>query len=248
MYSTDQSILVEAVEQLLVSSEIKSQALNGLREATDKLKQDPYSQRNHMLLFINNKLLSLLSSRQSQPLSPSDLLFINIFQATILHNIQELRFIQSHLIFLEGSLNNIGGRCIPCIIHSVKIHENITFVILIEFGSLSISRNLYEIFFVVQEIKNMQLQSDLDNLKQTFESLDLHVKHATEGFKKVKHNPANTEDILKTFSNRWDTLKKRYLEFFKTSNKDVMLNIESNLPMFIDSLRILFEVSLIETI
>lgn len=61
LYENDQSILVEAVEQLLVNSELRNVALSSLQLATEKLKQNPHSQRSHALLFVKNKFLSLYS-------------------------------------------------------------------------------------------------------------------------------------------------------------------------------------------
>lgn len=61
LYATKQSILLEAVEHLLVPSDLKAAAQKTLELALDNLKQDPHSQRSHIALFVRNSFVSLYS-------------------------------------------------------------------------------------------------------------------------------------------------------------------------------------------
>lgn len=56
-----QSILIEGVENLLINLDLKKVAQKALETASENLKRDPYSQRNHSILFVKNKLLAMCS-------------------------------------------------------------------------------------------------------------------------------------------------------------------------------------------
>lgn len=56
-----QGVLLEAIEQLMVNPDVKSVAQKTLEAATERLKQDPHSQRSHALLFVENKFLGIYS-------------------------------------------------------------------------------------------------------------------------------------------------------------------------------------------
>lgn len=74
----DQSFLVEAVEQLTVSAELSLTVIKTLRDAINKLKALLEHPRSHALIFVDNKFLSLYSSREADELAPADILFLNI--------------------------------------------------------------------------------------------------------------------------------------------------------------------------
>ncbi|XP_039282993.1 uncharacterized protein LOC120348844 [Nilaparvata lugens] len=80
----EQSLLVEAVEQLAVNGDITTAALNALRSACASLKAALNYSRSHCLVFVQEKLLALYTSRESDDLIPSDLIFLNILAST--HN------------------------------------------------------------------------------------------------------------------------------------------------------------------
>lgn len=72
----EQSVLVEAVEQLSVNPDLASATLGALHDATDKLKTQSEFSNVHALVLVENKFLSLYSSKNSQDLSASDILLM----------------------------------------------------------------------------------------------------------------------------------------------------------------------------
>jgi len=56
---TEQSFLVEAVEQLSVNPDIASATMKALQDATERLKAATDFNRVHAMVFVENKFLSL---------------------------------------------------------------------------------------------------------------------------------------------------------------------------------------------
>lgn len=73
LYKCEQSILTETVEQLCVNADLGSSTLKILQDAADKLKASEYP-NVHLLVLVENKFLSLYSSKHSQDLNASDIL------------------------------------------------------------------------------------------------------------------------------------------------------------------------------
>lgn len=240
LYFTKQTILLEAVEQLLVNAEVKSKALQGLR-SIDKLKDE--SQKSHGIIFVDDKILSLYSTKHSQTLSATDLVFITIFIHTMIHGSPTLQDVSSELLFLNGFPNGKHSGCIPSIVHISRIHENIVLVLLIEHNHLILSNHLFDSFFAIQKLKNVQSQGDIDNMKQYYESMDVEIKHVLDSLKKIKNNSFEVEEMVKIFGVKWEVLKKGYVEYFKTKQRNALLKIESNLPKINDALQEVFHVS-----
>lgn len=241
LYFTKQTVLVEAIEQLLVNAEVKSKALQGLK-IIEKFKDE--SQKSHAILFADDKLLALYSSKQSQPLSAADLLFITVFINSVLKDSPIPKTIDSQVLFLEGTSNSKQSGCIPNIVHVSRVYDNIVLVLLIEHSSMVVSNSLFDIFFAVQKVKNVQSQGDIENIKQSYETMDLHVKLAQDAFKKLKNNNTDLEELIKIFGVKWEVMRKSYLDYFKTKSRSALLKIESNLPKINDSLKELFNVSI----
>lgn len=57
----DQSVLIEAVEQLSVNPELSAATLRALQDATDKLKSQLDHSKIHSMILVQNKFLSLFS-------------------------------------------------------------------------------------------------------------------------------------------------------------------------------------------
>ncbi|XP_058828626.1 BLOC-3 complex member HPS1 [Topomyia yanbarensis] len=240
LYRINQGILVEAVEQLLVNVDVKNTVVSALQAATEKLKQDPHSQRSHSVMFVGNKFLSLYSSRQAQELSPADMLFLNIFCQTLDRG-ENCKRIESHVLFLQGCNNQATSGCIPHIVHVSKLFDDVFLVLLIEHGNINLSGNLYDVFFALQKLRNLQMQMDVENLRSAFDRLESYVKHTYDSLKKIKHNSPDTDEAVKNFSAKWDNLRKRYNDFFKTSDNALIVKIESNMPMFVEAVKEVFK-------
>ncbi|XP_055595934.1 BLOC-3 complex member HPS1 isoform X2 [Uranotaenia lowii] len=240
MYRANQGILVEAIEQLLVNADVKNTVVGALQSATEKLKQDPHSQRSHSIIFVGNKFLSLYSSRQAQELSPADMLFLNIFCQTTDRGEHSKR-IESHVVFLQGSSSASSPGCIPHIVHVCKLFDDVFLVLLIEHGSIQVSGNLYDVFFGLQKLQNLQMQMDVENLRSAFDSLETYVRHSLDSMKKLKYNNPEADEAVKSFISKWDNVRKRYSEYFKNFDAAFIPKIESNMPMFVDSLKEVFK-------
>lgn len=75
LYKREQSILTETVEQLYVNVDLASSILKILHDAADKLKASEFP-NVHLLVLVENKFLSLYSSKNSQDLNAADILLI----------------------------------------------------------------------------------------------------------------------------------------------------------------------------
>lgn len=240
LYEVSQDVMLETIEQLLINADVKNAAVSSLNIAVEKLRQDPHSQKNHALIFVENKFLSIFSSRQSQSISTSDLFFLNI----LCHSIKSDKKMESHLIFLQGQLSKMNSGCTPYIVHIIRMDNGFKLVLLVEYGNTAISNGLYEIFFELNKIKSLQMQSDLDSLKPAYENLDITMKQLSDVLKKVKYNNHELDECIKNFLNKYDTLKKKYVEMIKILDKDQLMKVESYLPFFVDATKEFFRVSL----
>ncbi|KAL1123010.1 hypothetical protein AAG570_003334 [Ranatra chinensis] len=83
LVSSDQAVLVEAVEQLTVNTELSTAAISVLRDATDTIKSALDFQRSHALIFVENKFLALYSSRSARELTCGDLLFLSLMTESV---------------------------------------------------------------------------------------------------------------------------------------------------------------------
>lgn len=61
MQNNHQATLVEAVEQLVVNSEVSGAAINALKESLDKMSTQTESGKIHALILVENKLFCLYS-------------------------------------------------------------------------------------------------------------------------------------------------------------------------------------------
>ncbi|GLH00249.1 Hermansky-Pudlak syndrome 1 protein like protein [Gryllus bimaculatus] len=78
LQDSDQAVLVEAVEQLMVNTDLSAATLRALQEATEKLKSHTDFSRVHAMILVENKFLSLFSSRGTQDLTASDIMFLSL--------------------------------------------------------------------------------------------------------------------------------------------------------------------------
>lgn len=146
------------------------------------------------------------------------------------------------MLFLRGSSNN----CIPHKVHRIAITPEITLVLLSEFGNSIISSNLYEAFQQLNKIKTLQSQADMDNLVVETDKLDKIVKNIIDVEKKIKNNDHAVEDSVKNFQNKYESLKKKYVEMLKIMDKNQLVKVESYFPYFQEATKDLYRVSLID--
>lgn len=234
LYDTESFVLLETIEQLSVNNEVKNSVLTSLENALEKIKESNL-QKSHAILFSGNKFMSLFSNRSAQPILPSDILFLNIF----CQSIKLTQQIDSFLIFLQSSNNT----SIPHVMHRIPINADLTLLLLIEHGHTIISSNLYDTFVQLNKIKTLQSQSDLDNLVIETEKLDRVVKTIIDTQKKLKNNSREMEDCVKNFQNKYEILKKKYVEMLKIMDKNQLVKVESYFPYFVESTNELFRLA-----
>lgn len=186
----------------------------------------------------------LFNSRQAQEIMPADLIFLQIYTQTIRKSSGSADSAHKNLIFLQGNPNSQFSGCIPHIIHLTYLNEDVALVFLIEHGSLAVASGLFDVFFAVHKLRILQMQNDIDNLRPPFENLDHYVKYTLDAFKKTKYN-VKVDSAVKSLANKWELLRRKYLEFLKCNEKSLVLVIESNVPVFIDALKDVFRVSTI---
>lgn len=241
LYDVDQSVLIEGIDNVVVNAEVRKVINHTLKSAAEKLKEDPDSQRCHAILFVTQKFVGLYSSIQAQSLAASDILFLSILNKTIQSKLSSKAInIQSHLIFLDGHISSAFSGCIPHIVHTSLLDKGVALTLLIEYGNLYVASNIYDTFFALQKLQNIQLQGDLENLKFSFDSVDNYVRQTVESVKKAKYNNVDIDSTLKKFATKWEILRKKYLDFLKDSERDLIIRIESNLPGFSEDLKELF--------
>ncbi|XP_058128472.1 BLOC-3 complex member HPS1 [Anopheles ziemanni] len=239
LYATNQGVLMKAIEQLLVNADVKNTVVAALQAATDRLKQDPHSQRSHSMLFVGSKFLARYSSRQAQELAAVDMVFLNLL-CQMLSRRSQRRRIESQVVFLQGSVHQSHAGCVPHVVHVVQLFENVSLVLLIEHAHTALASHLYDVYFALHKLQNLQMQFDLDNLRGAFDALDTYVKHSSDSLKKVKSNNPEVDEAIRGFTVKWETLRKKYTDYFKTSDNALIVKIDSNMPMFVESVKDLF--------
>uniref|UniRef100_A0A182T8P2 Uncharacterized protein n=1 Tax=Anopheles maculatus TaxID=74869 RepID=A0A182T8P2_9DIPT len=126
------------------------------------------------------------------------------------------------------------------IVHVVHLFEHVSLVLVIEHAHTALASHLYDVYFALHKLQSLQMQFDLDNLRGAFDALDTYTKHTQDALKKVKSNNAEVDESIRTFGVKWDTLRKKYTDYFKTSDNGLIVKIESNMPMFVESVKDLF--------
>ncbi|KAF5295998.1 hypothetical protein FQA39_LY12770 [Lamprigera yunnana] len=257
LYNTEQLMLTEAIEQLMINSDLSSTSLKALQEAVDKLQSVTERSKVHALLLVQNKFLALYSSRTATSLSPTDILFLVILcnvgntkhnddmasdseeefyspSSSPIHsnNDRDCKF-RSYQVMLAG--NDYVPKCVPHVININTIAEGVNLLLIIEVGNALISSGLYDTFHHLNVMQIVQIQRDVETLKPAFENLDTAIKKLTDGLKKVKNS---TYDLTqKQLFKKWEHMRKKYVEFIKTNSSEALLRAESGTMNFLDVLK-----------
>lgn len=235
LFAKNQSVCLEVLEQLTVNNDVKNSIVLSLEHALEKLKHDPKYQKSHAMILVENKFVSMFSMRTSQQLSPADIFFVNLFCQIYPHSIDDV--VESRVFFLHGMTN----ACIPHRFHRIAINPSITLIILAEFGNTIVSTNLYSTLVQLSKIKILQAQCEMEGLVIETEKLDKYVKSVSEVAKKMKHT-SDEEEVVRSFINKYDNLKRKYVEMLKIMDKNQLVKVESYFPYFVESAKDLFQV------
>ncbi|XP_011296705.1 Hermansky-Pudlak syndrome 1 protein homolog [Fopius arisanus] len=292
---TEQSILTESVEQLSVNADIASSTLKILHETSDKLKTQSEFSNVHALVLVENKFLSLYSSKNAQDLRAADILLMILMcrvasgsKSEDLENDGDMLLSQSHGSSDEGSLG-IGGKLPnPTLadighlfgdsrdssfseglnalaeeglfsqllllgseqsrtsnaIHIYEISEGIHLAVILEVTNLATSSGIYESFYHLNVMNGLQLQRDLDELRIAFDNFDGAIKKTVDGIKKNRGHVGSDVDMCqRRLQVKWEFVRKKYLELFKSRDPEAILQIESNISGFIDTMKDLFRLT-----
>ncbi|KAF5273063.1 hypothetical protein FQR65_LT04805, partial [Abscondita terminalis] len=219
LHNNEQLMLIEAIEQLMINSDLSLTALRALQEAVDKLQSIIDRSKVHALILVQNKFLALYSSPASSP--------------TRVQEDKEQVTIHSYQIMLAG--NDYTPKCVPHIVYINPIADGVNMLLIIEIGNALISSGLYDAFYHLNAMQIVQIQRDIETLKPAFDNLDTAIKKLTDGLKKVKNSVFDLS--YKQLSKKWDYMRKKYLEFIKTNSSDALLRAESGTMNFLDILK-----------
>ncbi|XP_050304162.1 uncharacterized protein LOC126741666 isoform X2 [Anthonomus grandis grandis] len=237
LHNSEQAVLVEAVEQLLVNSEITAACLQSLKESVSKVNVHPESSKVHGVLIVDNKLLSLYSSPSARPLSSVDILFTIIL--THCYN-KSLEVIQSFAVYLAGP--EPEPKCLPHSVHILEIFENTFLVYLVEVGDSTVSAALYETFYHLHKLRFIQVQREVESIQLGYENLTLAMKKLNDGLKKCKIK--SVESPHRQIMKKWDVLKEKYKEYLRTTSDEPILRAETLALSFLDNLKNIYSISL----
>lgn len=145
----------------------------------------------------------------------------------------------SQLVLL-GSNENFTANAI----HISKLAEGINLVTIVEVMNLEISCGLYDSFYHLDIINKLQLQRDMDDLRSAVENLESSIKKTIDGIKKHRAYINNDIDLCqRRLQVKWEFVRKKYIELFKSRDPDYIVKVESNISGFIETLRELFRLT-----
>lgn len=279
LQDSDQAVLVEAVEQLMVNNDLSSATLKALQEAVEKLQQQTDYTKIHALILVENKFLSLYSSRNAQDLIPADIIFLgllteslNLFPRESLiqsgTETEESEFefpdspgVSSTSTFAMNesrpslTLENLTAEMsshlvLLCGIHPHAVHigrlaDGVYLLLMFECGNNLVSVGLNDAFHSLNALQSMQTQKDIDGVRHAFEFLDSGMKKIFDGLKKLKNVKA-IDQCQKNLQTKWDFMRKKYIEFIKNPDSELMMRIESSTTGFLDCLKLLLQLTCLD--
>ncbi|KAG5880595.1 hypothetical protein JTB14_002400 [Gonioctena quinquepunctata] len=233
----DQAIHVEAVEQLIVNTDLTSATIRILRESVDSFSAKVECKKMHALVLVQNKFLSLYSSPTAKELSPADIIFLTILSQSKIpekpENEGNLSDILSYLILLAGPEGS--HKCLPHIVHIASLTNGIFLIYLIEIGNPGVAASLYETFCHFHIMQQVQIQRDKEILQPAFENLDLANRKLNDSLKKNKNS--TVEVSHKQLTRKWEVIKKKYQEYLKSSSEEALLRAETLGLGFLENLK-----------
>lgn len=240
----DQAVFVEAVEQLVVNSDVSSVTLQILRKSVDKLVSSIDCSKIHAMVLVNNKFLSLYSSQNAKELSASDILFSTIISqsSTEIFEKDAETSIDSLQILLAGC--EATPSCLSHVIHVISICQGINLVYLLEVGNPVISSTLYDAFHHLHTMQFIQIQKDAETLRPAFENLELAMKRLNDALKKSKNGLI--ENSGKQLAKKWDIIRKKYLDFIKSNSDEALLRAETLALGLLENLKQLLSLTSID--
>ena len=148
----------------------------------------------------------------------------------------------SQLVLL-GSDENFTANAV----HISHLAEGINLVTIVEVTNSGISCGIYDSFYHLNVINKLQLQRDIDELRPAFENLEVSIKKIIDGIKKHRAYLNNDVDMCqRRLQVKWEFIRKKYIEIFRNRDAESILQIESNISGFIETLKELFRLTCFE--
>jgi hypothetical protein len=108
-------------------------------------------------------------------------------------------------------------------------------------GSSTVSSGLCEVFHFVNVLQTINLQRDMDEVKHVFDHLESGIKKVFEGLKKMRHLRPEVENLQRKLQCKWEFMRKKYLEYIKTTDSDCLLRVEASATPFVEDLKELLQ-------
>lgn len=141
--------------------------------------------------------------------------------------------ISSYQVLLSGPESS--PKCLPHAIHIVPIDEDLNILYFLEIGNSALSSSLYETFCHLHIMQQIQVQRDFSVMRPAYENLELAVKKVNDSLKKNKNVAIDT--CHKSLVKKWDSMKKKYVEFLKNSSEEALLRAETLALGFLEDLK-----------
>lgn len=169
-------------------------------------------------------------------LSSNDIFFLSILCHEDPVDELDKNGISSYQILLSGSESQ--PKCLPHVVHVIPFFKGAKLIYIIEVGNPAVSTSIYETFWHMHVMQQVQIQRDKETLQVAFENLDIAIKRLNDSLKKNKN--VSIENSYKLLIKKWDVIKKKYQKYFKNSSDESLLRAETLSLGFLEHLKQLF--------
>ncbi|KAF4521215.1 hypothetical protein B566_EDAN010755 [Ephemera danica] len=113
----------------------------------------------------------------------------------------------------------------PHVVHIAPVADGVSLVMV---GSSSMSAGLWESTHALNLLQSLQLQRDLTGVRHTADCLDVAVKKILEGLRKIRSQRPELERCHRQLTSSWDFLRKKYSELVRSpQDVECVLRVES---------------------
>ncbi|XP_026289736.1 BLOC-3 complex member HPS1 [Frankliniella occidentalis] len=125
----------------------------------------------------------------------------------------------SHLVLLSG---------VPYAVHMASMAPGVTLLLMVQTPMGPLCNGLSDALQALNVLQTLQVQKDLDGVKLAFEALDGSMKRSLDALKKIKATASSIETCSSKLQGLWDFIRRKYIEYMKTTEPDCLLRIESS--------------------